>query len=80
MIRAAAFPKKESQKGFDVMKKRERGGRRAMKQNLFRAFGDNIIGIGLALYGLLTPIYAAFASLFVTINASRIGRSRWASE
>lgn len=60
------------------MKKRERGGRRAMKQNLFWAFGYNVIGIGLALYGLLTPIYAAFAmvlsSLFVTLNASRIGR------
>ncbi len=59
-------------------------GRRAMKQNLFWAFGYNVIGIGLALYGLLTPIYAAFAmvlsSLFVTLNASRIGRSRWASE
>lgn len=51
-------------------------GRRILKQNLFWAFFYNIIGIGLALFGWLSPIFAAFAmtasSLIVLFNARRI--------
>ncbi len=50
--------------------------RRLISQNLFWAFGYNVIGIGLAVFGLLSPIYAAFAmvlsSVIVILNAQRI--------
>jgi heavy metal translocating P-type ATPase len=51
-------------------------GRRIIHQNLFWAFFYNIIGIGLAAFGLLSPIFAAFAmiasSLMVLFNAQRL--------
>ncbi|MBA3721395.1 MAG: cation-translocating P-type ATPase [Parachlamydiaceae bacterium] len=51
-------------------------GHRIVKQNLFWAFIYNIIGIGLAMTGFLSPIFAAFAmvasSLIVLFNAQRI--------
>lgn len=51
-------------------------GRAIIRQNLFWAFFYNIIGIGLALTGLLTPIFSTFAmmisSLIVLINARRL--------
>lgn len=51
-------------------------GRRIISQNLFWAFFYNIIGIALAMLGLLTPLFAAFAmmasSLIVTLNAQRL--------
>lgn len=51
-------------------------GQTIIKQNLFWAFFYNIIGIGLASFGVLSPIFAAFAmvasSLMVLFNANRI--------
>ena len=51
-------------------------GRRIIHQNLFWAFFYNVIGVCLAAFGLLTPIFAASAmvlsSLFVLLNAQRI--------
>lgn len=51
-------------------------GCRIIQQNLFWAFFYNIIGIALAVIGLLTPIFAAFAmvtsSLMVLFNALRL--------
>jgi P-type E1-E2 ATPase len=51
---------------------------RAVRQNLFWAFGYNAVGIGLAIAGLLHPILAAGAmvlsSLSVIWNAVRLGR------
>lgn len=53
-------------------------GQRIIKQNLFWAFFYNVIGIGLAMFGYLSPIIAASAmilsSLIVLFNAQRIGR------
>lgn len=53
-----------------------RKGQRIIKQNLFWAFFYNVLGIGLAAYGILSPIFAAFAmvvsSLLVLFNAKRI--------
>lgn len=49
---------------------------RVMKQNLFWAFFYNVVGLGLAAAGWLTPLFAAFAmvmsSLFVLFNAQRV--------
>lgn len=51
-------------------------GQRIIKQNLFWAFFYNILGIGLAISGLLSPIFAAFAmttsSLIVLFNSKRL--------
>ncbi len=51
-------------------------GHNIVKQNLFWAFFYNIIGIALAMAGMLTPIFAAFAmvcsSFIVLFNAQRI--------
>lgn len=51
-------------------------GHRIIKENLFWAFFYNVIGIGLAAGGLLTPIFASVAmvmsSLFVVFNAKRV--------
>jgi heavy metal translocating P-type ATPase len=48
-------------------------GRRILKQNLFWAFFYNVIGLGLAALGMLTPIFAAFAmtmsSLVIIFNS-----------
>ena len=50
-------------------------GQAIIRQNLFWAFFYNIIGIGLAAFGILSPIFAAFAmvasSLIVLFNAKR---------
>jgi heavy metal translocating P-type ATPase len=47
-----------------------------VRQNLFWAFFYNVFGIGLAMLGYLSPIFAAFAmiasSLMVLLNAQRI--------
>jgi heavy metal translocating P-type ATPase len=49
---------------------------RIIKQNLFWAFFYNCVGIGLAMAGWLSPLFAAFAmvisSLIVLLNAQRI--------
>ncbi len=51
-------------------------GQRIVKQNLFWAFFYNVVGIALAAFGFLTPIFAAFAmsisSLTVLFNAQRL--------
>ena len=51
-------------------------GRKIVKQNLFWAFFYNVVGIGLAAFGLLSPIFAACAmvisSLMVLFNAQRL--------
>jgi P-type E1-E2 ATPase len=53
-------------------------GRRVIYQNLFWAFFYNVIGIGLAAMGMLTPIFAATAmvlsSFMVLFNARRLTR------
>lgn len=57
-----------------------RQGRRIMYQNIFWAFFYNIIGIGLAAFGLLSPIFSTFAmmisSLIVYLNALRLNDER----
>lgn len=51
-------------------------GQRILKQNFFWAFFYNVIGIGLAVAGMLSPIFSAFAmtasSLIVLFNSKRI--------
>lgn len=51
-------------------------GRKIIKQNLFWAFFYNVVGIALAMCGLLTPLFSAFAmvlsSFIVLFNAQRI--------
>lgn len=51
-------------------------GRKIIKQNLFWAFFYNILGIPLACFGLMTPIYAAavmiISSIIVLTNAERL--------
>lgn len=51
-------------------------GRKIIRQNLFWAFFYNVIGIGLAAEGMLSPIFSAAAmmasSLMVLLNAKRL--------
>lgn len=51
-------------------------GQRILKQNLFWAFFYNVIGMFLAAFGWLTPIFSAFAmtvsSIIVLLNARRL--------
>jgi heavy metal translocating P-type ATPase len=51
-------------------------GQTLIKQNIFWAFFYNVVGIGLAVLGILTPLFASFAmimsSLIVLFNAKRI--------
>ncbi|MEX1012900.1 MAG: cation-translocating P-type ATPase [Waddliaceae bacterium] len=53
-----------------------RQGRKIVRQNLFWAFFYNTIGIGVAAFGYLTPLFAAIAmalsSLMTVINARRL--------
>lgn len=55
-----------------------RKGQQILKQNIFWAFAYNVIGIGLALNGTLSPLFAAFAmmtsSTIVLFNARRLDR------
>lgn len=55
-----------------------RRGHAIVKQNLFWAFFYNVIGLGLAMCGVLSPIFAAFAmsasSIMVLFNAKRLSR------
>lgn len=55
-----------------------RRGHAIVKQNLFWAFFYNVIGLGLAMCGALSPIFAAFAmsasSIMVLFNAKRLSR------
>lgn len=58
------------------MRSLARKGQEIVRQNLFWAFFYNVIGIFLAAFGLLSPIFAAFAmsmsSLTVLFNARRL--------
>lgn len=51
-------------------------GQKLIAQNIFWAFFYNVVGIGLAVFGILTPLFASFAmimsSLMVLFNAKRI--------
>lgn len=53
--------------------------RKTIRQNLFWAFGYNVVGVSLAIYGWLSPIVAAIAmvgsSLFVISNSLRLAAS-----
>jgi heavy metal translocating P-type ATPase len=55
-------------------------GQTIVRQNLFWAFFYNVIGIGMAMMGVLTPVFAAIAmslsSLCVLFNAKRIDRHK----
>jgi len=50
-------------------------GRRIIRQNLFWAFFYNVIGIALAIFGMLSPLFAAFAmmtsSLIILLNSRK---------
>lgn len=58
------------------MRALSRQGYRLARQNIFWAFFYNIIGLGLAATGLLTPLFAAFAmtasSLMILYNSQRL--------
>lgn len=61
---------------LNKVQKLAKKGRRILHQNLFWAFFYNLIGLGLAAAGLLSPLFAAFAmvasSLMVLFNARRL--------
>jgi P-type E1-E2 ATPase len=61
---------------LNEMRKLAKKGQWIVRENLFWAFIFNVIGIGLAVFGLLTPIFAAAAmsisSLVVLFNAKRL--------
>lgn len=67
---------KERLDHLDKLLELAKRGRRILHQNFFWAFVYNLVGIGLALGGYLTPLYAAIAmalsSLCVTLNSLRI--------
>jgi heavy metal translocating P-type ATPase len=54
--------------------------KRIIQQNLFWAFFYNVMGIGLAFFGWLSPLFAAFAmtisSFIVIINAQRLSKTK----
>lgn len=59
-------------------------GQRIIKQNLCWAFAYNVVGIGFAIFGILTPLHAAFAmvlsSTMVVCNARRLTTPRSLSQ
>ena len=61
-----------------MMRELAKRGRRIVQQNIFWAFFYNVIGIALAAFGMLSPLFAAGAmvasSLIVTLNAQRLKR------
>jgi heavy metal translocating P-type ATPase len=61
---------------LSILRKVTVKGRKIVKQNLFWAFFYNCIGLGFAVVGMLTPLFAACAmvisSLIVLLNAYRI--------
>ena len=54
-------------------------GRKRIYENLFWAFFYNIVGVGLALFGYLTPIYAAAADGLREPGAGAVGRHGFAA-
>lgn len=68
----------DNMKVIPQMRQLAQKGRRIIHQNFFWAFIYNIIGIGLAAVGMLSPIYATAAmiisSLMVVVNAQRLSR------
>ena len=62
--------------GLSILRQVAIKGQKIVKQNLFWAFFYNCVGLGLAVTGMLTPLFAAFAmvasSLIVLFNAQRI--------
>ncbi|CRX38102.1 heavy metal translocating P-type ATPase [Estrella lausannensis] len=66
----------EKSEALSFMRHLALSAQKIMRQNLFWAFFYNAIGMLLALFGLLNPLYAAFAmaisSLMCVLNAKRI--------
>jgi heavy metal translocating P-type ATPase len=73
---ADLFLTTNSFQGLSVLRRMALKGQSIIKQNLFWAFFYNCVGLGLAMMGLLTPLFAACAmvvsSLIVLFNAQRI--------
>lgn len=65
-----------SLKGIPELIALSKFGQKLIKQNIFWAFFYNVVGVGLAVFGILTPLFASFAmimsSVMVLINAKRI--------
>lgn len=70
----------ESLDQLEAIRKVGRFGRKIVRQNLFWACIYNVLGIPLAAFGWLSPLYAAFSmtvsSLIVIVNSRREGGSR----